>query len=784
MLNLASKAIGANGQFPITTDGGAQCGYSYSVYPMLAHAVLQASYFSCYTQNEDDLIFTFNFHLIMIDNDEEVVHNITKTCSPSHIWSHREVTCEKNYMEVSVQTDLPCPHTHTLTDVELASALPMAQEAATSAWQIMFLRQGEEPVVMSVHEAEDLGYFLAVTPGRVVFRTAYGQQHSTIGMVSGLAVEVIRPAVFLRQRLTTMMVDLVAACTLDDHEFHEGALIWKTPTVMVPLVSDLSGFRSKQVDFDVNGKRLDPQMIEERGYTVDVGPEIVEVSIPYAAEGGTRKTFVMDNTYHEFYSVTLHYEHIFTTDNGTLENRLCQHTYMATPVLCHTLFTIDLTVLEDRVFTVYVGNFPFDVELVSVSLNGMVMTVPDATQNGYQVSKVPHDNDTYAYTVLVPFEDPIVSKLYFVEGVREYSLNINYTLCIWPQEEYYFYLATVVAQIMDVYPPYFNGLCMEDGIKFRIDHQEFDHLWEAGVGPFPLTQELADTRGYIMTNDNQSLTLDVPLFTLGYMYEAVSLEQFLATFEILIRDAKSLEVVQSSAKTCQFATTALLVCSPDGIMTVVCDLSKAKPDAFPSQTSLLDKTCKPKEVDETRVLYEFALNSCGTRVQITKDDVIYENEITFEESFTPEEKPVITRDSPYRVIVRCIYPIYAIDQLFGERTFQSQTPGLGTLQIEKPLLEKPLLEKPLLEIPLVKKPLIEKPLIKKPLIEMPLKTPVTVPPKVETTTTTPTALTSLATKSPSTQRPAKYVQVFSWSYGAERKTVVQPSKFKGTFYLA
>ena len=48
------------------------------------------------------------------------------------------------------------------------------------------------------------------------------------------------------------------------------------------------------------------------------------------------------------------------------------------------------------------------------------------------------------------------------------------------------------------------------------------------------------------------------------------------------------------------------VCSPDGIVTVVCDLSKAKPDAFPSQTSLLDTTCKPKEVDGTRVLYEFA----------------------------------------------------------------------------------------------------------------------------------------------------------------------------------
>ena len=34
--------------------------------------------------------------------------------------------------------------------------------------------------------------------------------------MSGLAVEVIRPALFLRQRLTTMMVDLVAACTLGE----------------------------------------------------------------------------------------------------------------------------------------------------------------------------------------------------------------------------------------------------------------------------------------------------------------------------------------------------------------------------------------------------------------------------------------------------------------------------------------------------------------------------------------------------------------------------------------
>lgn len=58
------------------------------------------------------------------------------------------------------------------------------------------------------------------------------------------------------------------------------------------------------------------------------------------------------------------------------------------------------------------------------------------------------------------------------------------------------------------------------------------------------------------------------------------------------------------------------VCAPSGIVTVVSDLSKAIPDALASQTTLLDKTCTPKDVDQTTVLFEFALNSCGTRVQV------------------------------------------------------------------------------------------------------------------------------------------------------------------------
>lgn len=44
-------------------------------------------------------------------------------------------------------------------------------------------------------------------------------------------------------------------------------------------------------------------------------------------------------------------------------------------------------------------------------------------------------------------------------------------------------------------------------------------LWEVGIDHEPLTTELASQRGYILYEENQRTTLEIPVFSVGYAYE-------------------------------------------------------------------------------------------------------------------------------------------------------------------------------------------------------------------------------------------------------------------------
>nr|XP_015196192.1 PREDICTED: uncharacterized protein LOC107076608 [Lepisosteus oculatus] len=634
-----------------------ECGFTYSNNSVTGRLIFRASYFACYVHNELDSVFTLTSNFVKIDpSGGETTFPLSKTCTLSIPWNAREVICEENYMEVSVRRTVPQISQTQIISQEWDITYSIAQRAALATWQVVFLKTGLAPTTMNTSYAWSQGYVMGSTPGRVVFRSPYGQPLSELVMVNGIQVETIHATIFYRQKWMLVLIDMSTACTTNPGSFDGTNLLWSTPIVLRPLVQVPTGFVSSSIRMGVEGLLLDNATMLQKGYGMSVGPTLVEIQIPFGADGGSREVHVIDNQYSERYIINLYYEHIFADGSQELtRHRMARLVH--TPYLPQTPFTINQTILAERVFTVYLGVFNPDVALIAVDLNGVPLTVPQAQLRGFTISTVQHPNGTHAYVLKVPFEDPIVLKSYSGPTTMMYVLNINYTLNIVPQNEPYYHPATVAAQIRIPINQDLTAVCKEKSILFSITQMEMSYLWEICIGSDPLTPELAANRGYILKNTTQGLTLEVPLYTIGYTYEDIGLNMFFGIFTLSIRDASTLSVVAVSTKRCPFNSEELVVCMPNGTMTVVASVASTVPMVDPLRTTLLDRSCKPNETNATAVLFTFSVTTCGTRFMVDDHYLMYENEVVFNGVFLPESAPVITRDSEYRLTVRCYYPV-------------------------------------------------------------------------------------------------------------------------------
>ncbi|XP_051730748.1 uncharacterized protein LOC127502163 [Ctenopharyngodon idella] len=111
------------------------------------------------------------------------------------------------------------------------------------------------------------------------------------------------------------------------------------------------------------------------------------------------------------------------------------------------------------------------------------------------------------------------------------------------------------------------------------------------------------------------------------------------------------------------------------MMTVVATTTKTWPTVPPSSTTLLDRRCRPKATDETRVMFSFGVSTCGTRLLVGEGYIVYENEVVSDGGAVTDQESAITRESKFRLTVRCFYPLDSVQQVFTSRLFEG--PGFG-----------------------------------------------------------------------------------------------------------
>ncbi|CAL1590911.1 unnamed protein product [Knipowitschia caucasica] len=654
------EAVDGTDIYPITEQYAALCGYMVTFLPAAGRVELRASYFSCHTNNDNDQIFSFKFNLI-VKNGEDSLYALNETCSPSLPWSPREVTCEVNYLEVSVQSDVTCPFAPKPNGWD--PSLEMVYRSAAPGWQVAFITEGKAMTPMTLNDARLNGYIFNMTENRLVMRAPYGLSHSFSTMSDGISLEVVHAVLFSRNDWLVFLVDLVAACTKNDVlNDYNGYIISETPTALYP------GLQMTNFSFGLNGELWESSMTAEMGYALNVTDSRVKIGIPFNAEGTYRRSVVLDDLY-DLYTCHFALEQMSALDGG-LETRVRTLRMLSSPLIKRSLFTENRTVPAEQMFTVYLGNVPDDVELASIKLADREFKAPFVNSSLYTLVIDSQDN-AQAWTLKVPFASPFVSKRFSIENeATENKLDIMFTVMVRLQQELYSYHTTVTA-FTSVAPPEFDTICSESGIIFKLDHKPSDFLWAFTVGLDMLTPELAAKRGYVLNNDPKMLQLDVPLFTQGYVYENITLKGFSGTFEILVRDHNTFNLKASSVKTCQFTAKEVVACSRDGRMTVKVDLTLATQNGgTPNTTTLVEETCGPKEADSTGALFSFPLNSCLTRVKLIQDYLTYENEI-----FLSLNSTTISSS----ILVQCRYHLAGLHLLFSRYKFESDTPGIGNI---------------------------------------------------------------------------------------------------------
>ncbi|KAM6992351.1 uncharacterized protein LKV04_008406 [Tautogolabrus adspersus] len=678
------EAVDGNGVHSISEQLASLCGYTISSFKKDSSTIFRASYYSCFTHNQNDQVFTFTLNVIVRDAGGRWVSTPVSAVCSSGMWAHREITCEEDYMEVNVNRDSSCGGLRGDGGHVWQTALSQAQRTASSVWQLMILKSDGQVSSMSISEAQRRGFSLTTTAQRIVLRSQYKQPHSELTTMDGVPVEVVRVSVFSKQKLTMVMVDVSMACTLNSGSFDGSQLLWELPRVMAPLVGEGVGFESRSLGLGVEGVLLDNPTATARGFSLVQQGSLVQIRAPFGAEGGYRKSLVLNNMYKETYVISLLYEHIFSLlfeDGSSINTKHRMFRVLDTPLLCRLPFSRDQTMNDDEVFRVYLGNIPADVTLQEVLINREQLMSPGAEQ-GYSISSVVNANGSHAYELQLPFEHPVVHVMYLGQGVVKYSIDINFTLTIMPQRDSYYHHTFLMAQVSNAFPPEITAQCSDGGITFSVVRPpRAESLWEVGVDQEPLTSQLAAQRGYSLYSEPHRTTLEVPVFSIGYTYEGINLSNFYGTFKLLLRDSKTLEVQTSTSKRCLFKTQDMIVCSADGTMTVVTTPTSTWPTVQPERTTVLDPTCRPKEMDRSRVLFEFNVNSCGTRVMVGDSYMVYENEVVHDRQMIADGPNFISRESQFKLTVRCFYPLSQVNRLSVDRIFTSDTPGFGSVKV-------------------------------------------------------------------------------------------------------
>ncbi|XP_058631293.1 uncharacterized protein LOC131540469 isoform X5 [Onychostoma macrolepis] len=637
-LSVSSNFLGHKFRFDVQADSevhevsgqwAAECGYIMAL-DSWGDLLLRVSYLACLVENQRETEFRLMVWFINQDsNEEEKSYPLLLTCPLQVPWAPRELVCEQNYMEVSVLKLLP-PDNHIGT--AWVTPAPVELGEGLKEWRVVFripaLNQegGMREETVPLKMAHLLGYHINTTSSRILLRCAYGSKMAYTLQWGETDVEVVSATILYKLKWTLLTVDMSVSCTIGQARIDDSDILWSLPRDLPTLVHP--PFIEKGLKLGVGGRYLSECVAHQRGYMIHNNNRTLEIRIPFGAEGGIIKSHVIDGLYSQSYFVDVF---LLREWEDTAWSLTQQRTFRA----------------------LFIYHLPRPVTLINT---GQPVLWEEMERNGVRLSQNPFPNNTYMYLFQMPFSHPLIPQKYLGDRFRRYTLYGVFSFILFPDGEIYNHSATVEAELQDVVLPKLEGECTVQGVRTLAYYGNIDSSeWSLYVGRMKLDWELVELGGFSLDPHELYLSLEVPLYAPGMAYEALGLQGLLVNVLVSLIHLETAEE-QTHVQRCVFPVRELLVCLPEGRMVVMVDTAGVSPPVNPNHTALLDPACRPLETDNSRAIFSFSIDSCGTFATHDGDQVIYRNEVRNMPPFPPHLRPLSQPQPHYRVPLGCVHP--------------------------------------------------------------------------------------------------------------------------------
>ncbi|KAL7835220.1 hypothetical protein SRHO_G00294670 [Serrasalmus rhombeus] len=420
---------GESGVRPVDGQWAAECGYTLQR-DSWGDLTLRASYLACTVDNQGDSEFRLMLWFVNQGADGEGMshHPLLLSCSLPEPWRPREVVCENNYMEVSVEKRVPADN-HRGTEW----VTPAPADDTLREWRVLFrvpdlrlrLGSGFPPLkeeIIPVNLVHLLGYSINTTASRIVLRCSYGSRLAYTLQGGDFTVEVVSTTIIYRHHWTLLRVDMSVACATTQGSLDGADVVWTLPWLLHPLVVPPVG--QKNLKVAVGGRYITQCMARYRDYRIHDDNNTVEIRIPFGAEGGRLKSGVSAGVYVHLYEVDVE---LLREWQDSAWKQTQQRTFRTLRVHQNDPINISKhTVPSGEELVLSVGDFLSDVMLVNVTVAGQRFSLEDAERNTIRISQVPFPNGTHSYLLQVPLTHPLITQQVSTHSnVQHFQFTLN-----------------------------------------------------------------------------------------------------------------------------------------------------------------------------------------------------------------------------------------------------------------------------------------------------------------------------------------------------------------------